>query len=171
MGNVCVSDFSDFSYKAERIYIAQDGDKHVCFTKASEENIDTMASVCTMRWRYVRQIPAKDKFELAQEQVDNIKKNLEQLEYALSNKYEVETLIRATHVQGIGTKHGRHTEGGGMTRQVAETLYTEKLDRHVEKAKGTWHRVRGAIAPLLTRKELEEVDYEMAFFDDSSVRI
>ncbi len=98
---VCVSDYSDFSYKAERVYVAQDGDKHVCFTKASEENIDTMASVCTMRWRYVRQIPAKDKFELAQEQVDNIKKNLEQLEYALSNKYEVETLIRATLVQGM----------------------------------------------------------------------
>ena len=55
-----------------------------------------------------------------------------------------------------------------MTRQVAETLYTEKLDRHVETAKGIWHKVRGAVAPLLTRKELEEVDYEMAFFDDSS---
>ena len=98
---VIVSDYENFIYKAERIYVAQDGDKHVCFQKDSEDNIRTSCNVRTSRWRYVRHLPVKDKFELAQEQVDNIKKNLEQLEYALSNKYEAETLIRATHVQGM----------------------------------------------------------------------
>lgn len=33
-----------------------------------------------------------------------------------------------------------------MTRQVAETLYTEKLDRHVEQAKGIdFRRLAGSI--------------------------
>lgn len=96
---VIVSDYSDFRYKAERIYIVQDGDKHVCFTKDSEANIDTRASDCTMRWKYVRQIPAKDKFKLAQEQVDNIKENLERLEYCLENKLEYDSRVSARFVQ------------------------------------------------------------------------
>lgn len=96
---VCVSNYSDFSYKAERIYIAQDGDKYVCFTKDSEENIDTMASVCTMKWNYVRQIVGKDKFGRAQEQVDNVKEKLERLEYCLENKSEYDSRVSARFVQ------------------------------------------------------------------------
>ncbi len=58
--HVFVSDRLDFKHKIERIYIVQDGDKHVCFSNGSEVDMDTRA-VCTMRWKYVRQIPAKDK--------------------------------------------------------------------------------------------------------------